>query len=93
MSGFYWITTSDNSINFRTEAESSDDAFEILAHKLDYVDYQSMCVDLGYTGNSFSVAVLADGRVPYDSSGSRKHIDRQRDNVVKNAFKHLRRAG
>ena len=49
----WFITTIDgSSIKFHTEAESSDDAFEHLAHSLKYPNYQAMCCDLVIPGRA-----------------------------------------
>jgi hypothetical protein len=79
-------------ISFKVQARDPDEAFELLAKSMGYLDYQSMCGDLNYQGGDFSVAVLADDRGGhYDQDSDRANVNRQRDSVVLSGFKHLRR--
>ena len=64
----------------------------LQANSLRYPDFNAMYHDLDFQLSDFTVAAIAEETRGYDEEGNRKLIDRQRGNVVLNAFKHMRRA-
>ena len=87
----YWLTARDGSANFKCEARDAGQAFELMARSLKYNSFAALSADLGYTPGDFEVANIGFEDAEYDEAGNRRKINQERDNLVSNAFKHLRR--
>ena len=87
-----WITTIDGGINYQVDAQDATEAFEKLAHSLNYLTFDAMFHDLDFELSDFQVATVARETREYDEAGNRRDIKRQQSNTLLNAFKHTRKA-
>lgn len=89
----YWLTSNDGDISFHCSAENEHNAFEQLAKHYRYADWKAFSHDLVLRKHDFRVASVAVQGREYDEEGNRKRVKQEQDNIVLEAFKHLRRVG
>ena len=89
----FWVTANDGAANFKVQAADAVEALDKLGRSLRYEDFAGMAADLGYSHKSFRIATIEVESREYDAEGQRLKVERERDNIVTNAFKHLRRLG
>ena len=88
----FWITSTDGSVNFKTEAPDAPSAFDLLGRSLGYLDFETMCGDLNYRANDFRLASIEiQPRGEYDETSDRANIDQQKNSAVTGAFRQIRK--